>query len=447
YIDGIFEYVKLENGTTYQKNYVHIMDDKSRIAEIRVGTAFPGDIADAITYVLADQIGSSSVRLSTTGTVIDIEEYYPFGDSSLRTFSSKRYRYVGKEKDQESGLYYYGARYYAAWTCRFISVDPLAADYPFYTPYNYAGNKPINKIDMDGMQETNPGGGGATLSAPTGGGGGVPQGNSSSGGNGGSSPGFSPDNAINLPEIEISGSSGGGKGSANGSGGKLSSSNGGNSSKANPEFNNNITKIGPPPKSKSTSDNKVAPLVNNDISVNKTDALTVVPKTPSSKGSVDEGWGPMLLVPAVGPALQSGTHLDKGEYLEASIWFAYALADIFTLGYASKAKLGTVVVTEVIEEALPRTEPIISSIGAASRAEKLALKLKMNMSSPTTKQVLNSLDDTVEAFIANFRKASIYSEFPGGQGGNFAKMTVEEALRSGNTTVKKLLVDTRFIKR
>src|SRR5690606_14729809 len=57
------------------------------------------------------------------------------------------------EKDLESGLYYYGARYYAAWTCRFISVDPLAADYPFYTPYNYAGNKPINKIDIDGMQE------------------------------------------------------------------------------------------------------------------------------------------------------------------------------------------------------------------------------------------------------------------------------------------------------
>lgn len=40
-----------------------------------------------------------------------------------------------------------------AWTCRFISVDPLASDYPFYTPYNYAGNKPINKIDIDGMQE------------------------------------------------------------------------------------------------------------------------------------------------------------------------------------------------------------------------------------------------------------------------------------------------------
>ena len=131
------------------------MDDKSRIAIVRIGDQFPDDISDSITYNLEDQIGSSSERLTTSGNVIDKEEYYPFGDSSLRTFSKKRYRYVGKEKDLESGLYYYGARYYAAWTCRFISVDPLAADYPFYTPYNYAGNKPVNKVDIDGMQEEN----------------------------------------------------------------------------------------------------------------------------------------------------------------------------------------------------------------------------------------------------------------------------------------------------
>ena len=67
--------------------------------------------------------------------------------------SNNQYRYVGKEKDSESGLYYYGARYYAAWTCRFISVDPLAHDYPHYTPYQYAGNKPINKVDIDGLEE------------------------------------------------------------------------------------------------------------------------------------------------------------------------------------------------------------------------------------------------------------------------------------------------------
>jgi RHS repeat-associated protein len=152
YIDGIFEYVWYDDGTLYQKNYIHVMDDTSRIAEIRVGDVFPTDINDSITYILEDQIGSSVIRLSTVGTVIDEEEYYPFGDSSLRTFTYKRYRYVGKERDAESGLYYYGARYYAAWTCRFISVDPLAVDYPHLTPYNYAGNKPIGDYDIDGMQ-------------------------------------------------------------------------------------------------------------------------------------------------------------------------------------------------------------------------------------------------------------------------------------------------------
>ena len=156
YIDGIFEYHVLENGVTYEKNEIHIMDGRSRISMIRVGSPFPDDITDAVTYNLEDQIGSSVARLDVNGTIIDREEFYPYGDSSLRTFTKKRYRYVGKEKDLESGLYYYGARYYLPWTCRFISIDPLASDYPFYTPYNYAGNKPINKIDIDGMQEGDP---------------------------------------------------------------------------------------------------------------------------------------------------------------------------------------------------------------------------------------------------------------------------------------------------
>ncbi|MBK9417943.1 MAG: RHS repeat-associated core domain-containing protein [Flavobacteriales bacterium] len=78
----------------------------------------------------------------------------PFGDTSFGAFAKKRYRYVGKEKDGESGLYYYGARYYAPWICRFVSVDPLAHDYPYLTPYNYAGNKPIGDLDIDGMQGT-----------------------------------------------------------------------------------------------------------------------------------------------------------------------------------------------------------------------------------------------------------------------------------------------------
>ncbi|HKK59741.1 MAG TPA: RHS repeat-associated core domain-containing protein [Salinivirga sp.] len=50
------------------------------------------------------------------------------------------------------GLYDYGARYYASWIGRFVSVDPLQHDYPIYTPYQYAGNQPIIAIDMDGLE-------------------------------------------------------------------------------------------------------------------------------------------------------------------------------------------------------------------------------------------------------------------------------------------------------
>jgi|SRR5690554_130334 len=153
YIDGVFEYHMLENGTTYEKNYVHVMDNTSRIATIKTGNDF-GDTTPAIKYNLEDHLGSSSILLKDNGTIINKEEFYPFGETSFGSYAKKRYRYSGKEKDQESGLYYYGARYYTAWTCRFISIDPLAADYPYLTPYNYAGNKPINDKDIDGLQST-----------------------------------------------------------------------------------------------------------------------------------------------------------------------------------------------------------------------------------------------------------------------------------------------------
>jgi RHS repeat-associated protein len=155
YIDGIldYQYHKNSSGTvTAENNTLHIMDDKSRIANLRVGTAFSGDTTPEIQYNLEDHLGSSNVRIDENGTVIDRDEFYPFGETSLHTFNKKRYRYVGKERDEYSGMYYYGARYYAAWTCRFVSVDPLAGKYAQLTPYNYAGNKPINYIDVDGMQ-------------------------------------------------------------------------------------------------------------------------------------------------------------------------------------------------------------------------------------------------------------------------------------------------------
>lgn len=129
------------------------MDGRSRIATIRVGNDVE-DPTPTVKFNLEDHLGTSSVMVNTGGDLINREEYYPFGETSFGAFAKKRYRYVGKEKDNESGLYYYGARYYAAWVGRFVSVDPLASKYPQLTPYNYAANDPIGDLDIDGMQNT-----------------------------------------------------------------------------------------------------------------------------------------------------------------------------------------------------------------------------------------------------------------------------------------------------
>lgn len=76
-----------------------------------------------------------------------------------RTFSSPEYRYGfnGKEKDDDvkgSGMQYdYGFRIYDPRLGKFLSEDPLTASYPWYTPYQFAGNKPIWAIDLDGLEE------------------------------------------------------------------------------------------------------------------------------------------------------------------------------------------------------------------------------------------------------------------------------------------------------
>ena len=54
--------------------------------------------------------------------------------------------------DRETGMYYYGARYYDPRISIFVSVDPLAEKYPNYTPYHYVHQNPINMIDPTGME-------------------------------------------------------------------------------------------------------------------------------------------------------------------------------------------------------------------------------------------------------------------------------------------------------
>ena len=63
---------------------------------------------------------------------------------------STRYRFNGKEQDEATGFYYYGARYYAPSLSRWLSTDPLAEKHQGFSPYNYTLNNPIMFVDPDG---------------------------------------------------------------------------------------------------------------------------------------------------------------------------------------------------------------------------------------------------------------------------------------------------------
>ncbi len=127
YIDGIFEHHRLVNGAgTVENNTLHVMDDQQRIAMIRIGPAFPDDTSPATKYHLGDHLGSSNLVIDDSGAWINREEYTPYGETSFGSFARKRYRFTGKERDEESGLYYHGARYYAPWVARWTTVDPIS---------------------------------------------------------------------------------------------------------------------------------------------------------------------------------------------------------------------------------------------------------------------------------------------------------------------------------
>ena len=136
---GGFEIYREYNGSnedcTLERETLHIMDDKQRIALVETKTidaANAGELnASVIRYQLGNHLGSASLELDRDGAMISYEEYHPYGTTSYQAgrskaeISLKRYRYTGKERDEETGFNYHGARYYALWLGRWVSCDQL----------------------------------------------------------------------------------------------------------------------------------------------------------------------------------------------------------------------------------------------------------------------------------------------------------------------------------
>ena len=107
----------------------------------------------------SDHLGSSSLITDQSGAIVQHLEYVPFGETFIDERRSQSswttpYLFSGKERDEETGLLYFGARYqdskYGIW----YSVDPLAEKFAGRSSYEFCLSNPVRFIDINGMDPT-----------------------------------------------------------------------------------------------------------------------------------------------------------------------------------------------------------------------------------------------------------------------------------------------------
>jgi RHS repeat-associated protein len=164
YLGGFEVYREYENdGNTVklERESLHVMDDRQRTALVESQTIENGNPINPPVplqrYQLGNHLGSASVELAGNGAVISYEEYHPYGTTAFQAgrsgaeVSLKRYRYTGKERDEETGFSYHGARYYAPWLGCWVSADP-AGLVDHLSLYEYARSNPISVKDPTGLK-------------------------------------------------------------------------------------------------------------------------------------------------------------------------------------------------------------------------------------------------------------------------------------------------------
>jgi RHS repeat-associated protein len=159
---GAFEiFREWVNGVrTLERETFHVLDAKRRVAQIDRLTVDtrgrdPGP-AQRVRYPLDNHLQSTLIELDESAQVVSLEEFYPYGGTAYLVGTdrlgaeAKRYRHAGKERDDETGLYYYGARYYASWLGRWISADAVDAA-GGDNLYTFVSGNPIGVVDPQGL--------------------------------------------------------------------------------------------------------------------------------------------------------------------------------------------------------------------------------------------------------------------------------------------------------
>jgi RHS repeat-associated protein len=151
------------DGTTInlERETLHVTDDRHRIAVVDTQTIVNGSPVSTPSplqrYQLANLVDSATVELDDSAALISYEEYTPYGMTAYQggrtaaELSLKRYRYIGRERDEETGFGNYGVRYFAPWLGRWTSPDP-AGLVDGTNLYAYSRTEPIAHSDPGGEE-------------------------------------------------------------------------------------------------------------------------------------------------------------------------------------------------------------------------------------------------------------------------------------------------------
>ena len=135
------QWQKPEDPDNAQPGYGYVPTDTTNIEEIF--------------FYHSDHLGSTSYITDAKANITQFDAYLPYGELLVDEHSSSEeipYKFNGKEFDQETGLYYYGARYMDPRTSLWYGVDPLMEKYPNVTGFCYTMNNPIKFIDPNGKE-------------------------------------------------------------------------------------------------------------------------------------------------------------------------------------------------------------------------------------------------------------------------------------------------------
>ncbi|MGC2236172.1 MAG: SpvB/TcaC N-terminal domain-containing protein [Pyrinomonadaceae bacterium] len=146
---------------TMERQTLRVMDDSSCVLIVHYCAIGKEAGTRKLRFQMSDNLGSITSEYDKDTQLISYEEYFPYGGTAIIAGSNqaevklKDYRYSGKERDDSTGLYYYGARYYASWLGRWLNPDPSGtAD--GLNLYAFVGGNPITFIDYNGLSKKKP---------------------------------------------------------------------------------------------------------------------------------------------------------------------------------------------------------------------------------------------------------------------------------------------------